>query len=1594
MWWLAIIAIIVIGAIVATTVVLISTSEETPDAPTVSISYNKTNLYSQDTINLSSDNNSKSVSEINVEGANSYSQNTNVTITATFSKPIAETPVPKINIGGADTLLSAEMTRVSETEYTYTHTVGAGDGIANISITDFEDLDGNKGITDPVSGKIFIVDNTPPTASITYNKLAYKPQDEAVITLQFNEPVTAIPVVKIYQDDTDLGLTVVKQTGDIGDTQFTYSYTIPPSLQDVNLTVKLENVQDSAGNTQIPDNSVSVGSDFKLDVTPPTVQNITLNPTGPYTNGDTFVITATFSEAVTGPQISFGNPISSQLLNMSAGQNNSEFTYTFNVNSIPEGINSDVTIDIDNYEDLAGNVGNGYTSANAFSIDTVVPTLEQLQYNIPGPYTNNQTVTITATFSKAVTGPKISFSGAGTNTGSFDMTVGGNNTEYTYDYTIPANGVTTGTVTVTISDFTDNAGNVGSSDNNNTFNIDTDIPSFEISLSGNGYYKNGDTATITADFSKPVKDDPIPQITLTGTSINLTANMTKVSTTQYTYQYIVGTGDDTVNITASNYQDLAGKTGNTSPTTPVQLIIDNTVPTITSFNTPSGPYKNNDIVTITANFSEPVTGATVQLALESGETSIQLAMTANNDNTQYTYVYEVDASGDGEATFTVSNYQDLAGNLGSDGTGNFVVNITSPVATITYNPVGPYKDGDAVTITADFNEAVKDTPVPQITLSGAGVNVTATNMTKASAIQYTYDYAVNSGQTGTVNVAIGNFEDLAGNIGAQTTSTFTTDNIVPSVTNVTYNPTGPYQNGNTVTITADFNEAVKDTPVPQIILTGAGVNVTATNMTKASATQYTYDYTVNSGQTGTVNVAIGNYEDLAGNSGVDGTSSFELDNTPTQITSFIISPEGERTNSDTVTATVTYNKDIDPNNSPSLITLREPDGTLKTKIPTTSDNRIYNAEFTLSDFADNGEVLVTISSSKDTLGNNVNGDNTTFVINNFKVFTLTSFVDDNDNDLTQNTDWMSVIIRSAQYLNSIIDTNNLPENYIVPGAELKAINNGSSGGAFFRSLSDKNKIYFEFYVDSTPFAYQSTINDIKNNINPLVGVFLHEITHYFTLSKFQNVYDNNHNDYRADPPNVYIGTWGVAGYKEVLTASNYDTTNLGNYIPLNNRQLPLDVGNNYGHFPEMEARKIGNVVYPTIPDLLMSPLGSYQQPEYITNIFKGIYRDLGFNTRTGDNNIWTAGLNYVEDIKSSWVAVGVKDNNGTPTGSMIYSITGSDDWQYTVGEIMNQRVNNIASRSNYTSSDKWVAVGYDDADNYKKILYSNDGITWNKSRGVTFLGDTEGVAVAVSDGLFNNSKWVVLGSATDSYLFSNDGETWSAGSGPVLNNPNKVIHDGTRWIAVTDNKILISDNGETWSEKTITVEGNNATGPFKDILYSKHYIINNNVAQNQPRWHITDGNKVLYSEDFNNWTYIVGRIGLDGVDDFGNENVTTLARIHTPVYNRQALNYVFCSLTKVYTELVQFDFNGYNNPDTWQFNKSGNFTEGNIKTICPGIAYGFSGVKILAIINNKLYNIPNDFNGFGSGKSIEADGLLTTYNNIAYNYTLQPLNEN
>ena len=203
--------------------------------------------------------------------------------------------------------------------------------------------------------------------------------------------------------------------------------------------------------------------------------------------------------------------------------------------------------------------------------------------------------------------------------------------------------------------------------------------------------------------------------------------------------------------------------------------------------------------------------------------------------------------------------------------------------------------GGSLTSSGDTHTCVLGTAT--VTLKITGANANTTGHTTAPTIAYDNDDADNS---------IVNASGILGTVVAANI----TDGAAPTAALTYSDADGIVKSGDSLTITATFNEAMADAPIVQIALSGANT-VAATVMTKTSTTSYTYIHTVAAGN-GTVTAALSVGTDVATNvitSAPTSGATFTVDNTAPVMISAVYKDINEDGTVDEIV--VTYSEDIE-----------------------------------------------------------------------------------------------------------------------------------------------------------------------------------------------------------------------------------------------------------------------------------------------------------------------------------------------------------------------------------------------------------------------------------------------------------------------------------------------------------------------------------------------------------------------------------------------------------------------------------------------------------------------------------------------------------
>ena len=531
--------------------------------------------------------------------------------------------------------------------------------------------------------------------------------------------------------------------------------------------------KDAAGNV-----SPTATASITVDATSPSVVLSTIAPS--VTNA-AFVVTATFSEAVTGlalGAISVTNGSASNL----AG---SGTTYTF---TVTPGLGGTVAVDLPaaGATDAAGNG----SSAAAQLIRTYDATRPAVTLTTGASDPTNAPFAVSATFSEPVSG----FSLAGVVVGNGTASgFSGSGTTFTFTVTPAADGQVT--VDVPAAKASDGAGNSNTAATQLGLAYDATRPS--VTLSSPAPNSTNAPFVVNVTFSESVTGFTLADISVG----NGAASSLSGSGTAFTFTVTpASNGTVTVDIAAAGAADPAGNTN----TAAAQLVrsYDSARPSVTLSTTASDP--TNTAFVVSATFSKPVTGLSLP------EVTIGNGVASNLAGSGAVYTFTVTASTDGVVTV------DLADGSAADDAGNtnlaanrlsLTVDRTAPQVALTTAAQDPLSG--KFRVEATFSEPVTGFSPSALTVTNGSVS----ELTGAGSV---YSFSVTPLADGPVSLRVtaGVAADAAGN-----------PNTASNVLTRTYDYTPP---------------AVTFTETPPLFTTGASATFIFT-VTEPSATSCSLD---------------------------------------------------------------------------------------------------------------------------------------------------------------------------------------------------------------------------------------------------------------------------------------------------------------------------------------------------------------------------------------------------------------------------------------------------------------------------------------------------------------------------------------------------------------------------------------------------------------------------------------------------------------------------------------------------------------------------------------------------------------------------------
>lgn len=657
------------------------------------------------------------------------------------------------------------------------------------------DKDGVRNV-EATNSVVYQVDTAVPTLGITLSDTDLKIGDTSLVTFTFSEPVTGFDNSDITTIDNG---TLSPVSSSDGGTTWTATFTPSATTEDPTniIAVDKSGVIDVAGNAGV---GTQNSPNYTIDTTRPTLA-IGLGDNA-LKIGDTSLLTFTFSEVPTGFTTANITAPNGVLSGFTVTGDPKVYTATFTPNADVEDATNVVTVDTV-WTDVAGNAPAASTDSANYAVDTLAPTAAITYSDVDALVKSGDSLTITATFSEALTSaPDISIYGANT-VATTSMTMV-DATHYTYAHTVTGGD---GSAYVALGTATDAAGNVVTSapTSGATFTVDNTPPAAPVitSIATDNYINNSEKMTVhvvgTAEANSTVSvslgdgtatTSPITG-TATGGAFDIVVDVSALAD---------GTITPVVNAT-----DAAGNTSTDtmSPTATKDIV----APTVSSITTKDANH-NGSVETATIVFSEPVKDASFSAGAFSigGVAGTAVNTGAADDDTLDITNGGVAGTDAKTVAYVAGGATDIAGNplasfsqTSTDGAGPVLLSaltIDTTHATATFSE--------------NLNGGTVNSSGSEFTV--AGTTVTHASETSAGVVTLTYAPALGTGATPLVTFTnSGTFTDLNAQQGISGSVT-AVDGVAPTLSSVhivsSNASTTLAKSGDVVTVSFTASEAI------------------------------------------------------------------------------------------------------------------------------------------------------------------------------------------------------------------------------------------------------------------------------------------------------------------------------------------------------------------------------------------------------------------------------------------------------------------------------------------------------------------------------------------------------------------------------------------------------------------------------------------------------------------------------------------------------------------------------------------------------------------------------------------------------------------
>jgi hypothetical protein len=464
---------------------------------------------------------------------------------------------------------------------TFTPNIGVTD-LTNLIVlnnTGITDLAGNTG-TGTTSSANYQIQTQVPTATIVVADTSLRAGETSLVTITFSEAVSGF-------DNSDLTIangTLTNVSSSDGGITWTANFTPTANITDATNLITLNNagVANLSGNSGV---GTTDSNNFAIDTALPTATIVVAdNRLG---IGETTTVTITFSEAVSGFDLSDISVANGALSNLTSSDGGVTWTATFTPTAGVNDATNLILIDTAGVQDLAGNLGASIAISNNYILDATRPTVDIVVAN---PHLGiGQTTTVTFTFSEAVSNFDLSDLSV-TNGDLSNLTSSDGGKTWTATFTPTANVTDPSNfIALDTSNVTDLAGNAGSTVAvSNNYALDSERPTATVVVA-NPNLGVGQTSQVTISFNEAVTGFDLSDINVgNGTLSNLSSSDGgKTWTATLTPGANINSSSNAISVNSAGVSDLSGNSG--SGVSSSNNYVINTVPPVIPPTVPTTP---------------------------------------------------------------------------------------------------------------------------------------------------------------------------------------------------------------------------------------------------------------------------------------------------------------------------------------------------------------------------------------------------------------------------------------------------------------------------------------------------------------------------------------------------------------------------------------------------------------------------------------------------------------------------------------------------------------------------------------------------------------------------------------------------------------------------------------------------------------------------------------------------------------------------------------------------------------------------------------------------------------------------------------------